>query len=109
MHLCISEKTAIYAKRKRTKQLDIDASEEEQFRNSEWSSSTNEAMIKDIYHFKTPYGKLGELIDKTFKEKISKVFLEDMLYETWNYARTVIIGDGKAGNTIALFRIKRQT
>ncbi|KAI8600529.1 hypothetical protein EDD21DRAFT_415773 [Dissophora ornata] len=63
-------------------QLDIGASEDEQLRNSGWSSTANDAMIEDVYHFKTPKGKLGELIDETSKKHISEVFLEEILYET---------------------------
>ncbi|KAG0304659.1 hypothetical protein BGZ98_005231 [Dissophora globulifera] len=74
-------------------QLDVDASEDEQFRNSEWSATTNESLIKEVYEFKTPFGKLGDLIDKTPRDRISKVFLEDILYQTWSHGRAVIIGD----------------
>ncbi|KAI7832733.1 hypothetical protein BC939DRAFT_434200 [Gamsiella multidivaricata] len=74
-------------------QLDVDASEDEQFRNSEWSSITNKRMIEEVYHFKTPYGIMGDLIDATPSEQISRVFLEDILYETWHHMRTVLIGD----------------
>ncbi|KAF8930043.1 hypothetical protein BGZ58_008505, partial [Dissophora ornata] len=54
-------------------QLDIGASEDEQLRNSGWSSTANDAMIEDVYHFKTPKGKLGELIDETSKKHISEL------------------------------------
>ncbi|KAG0203774.1 hypothetical protein BGX33_008916 [Mortierella sp. NVP41] len=74
-------------------QLSTKESEDEQFRNSEWGPEMNEKMIKQVYDFKTPYGKLGDLIDQTPRERISRVFLEDILYETWNHGRTVLIGD----------------
>lgn len=52
-------------------------------------------MIEGIRGFKTPYGTMGDLIDATPKEVISQVYLEDMLFETWNYGRAVLIGDGR--------------
>lgn len=76
-------------------QLTAKESEEEQFRNSEWGPEANKSMIKSVAHFKTPYGTLGELINATPKETVSRVFLEDMLYQTWHHDRTVLIGDGK--------------
>lgn len=75
-------------------QLSPKAAEEESFRNSEWGPEANEAIIKEVYNFNTPHGKLGEFIDKTPKDRISRVFLEDKLFETWHHLRTVLIGDG---------------
>ncbi|KAF9308742.1 hypothetical protein BG003_010676, partial [Podila horticola] len=74
-------------------QLSPKAAEEESFRNSEWGPEANDAIIKDVYNFSTPHGKLGEFIDQTPKDRISRVFLEDKLFETWNHRRTVLIGD----------------
>ncbi|KAF9901661.1 hypothetical protein EC991_005818 [Linnemannia zychae] len=74
-------------------QLTAKESEEEQFRNSEWGPEANKSMIKSVAHFKTPYGTLGELINATPTDTISRVFLEDMLYQTWHHKRTVLIGD----------------
>ncbi|KAF9377590.1 hypothetical protein BGX21_003156 [Mortierella sp. AD011] len=36
---------------------------------------------------------MGDLIDATPKEVICKVMLEEKLFETWTYGRTVLIGD----------------
>ncbi|KAF9295515.1 hypothetical protein BGZ74_010776 [Mortierella antarctica] len=74
-------------------QLSPKAAEDESFRNSEWGPEANEAIIKDVYDFNTPHGKLGEFIDKTPKDRISRVFLEDKLFSTWHHRRTVLIGD----------------
>ena len=53
-------------------------------------------MVKVVKDFRVPCGgTLGGLINSTPKEQMSKVFLEDRLYETWNYGHTVLIGDGK--------------
>ncbi|KAF9182239.1 hypothetical protein BGZ51_004857 [Haplosporangium sp. Z 767] len=67
---------------------------EQQFRNSEWAPETNEAMLKEYYNNPCPYGGImGDLIDATPKELISKVFVEEKLFETWFHSRTVLIGD----------------
>ncbi|KAF9170399.1 hypothetical protein BGX21_010219 [Mortierella sp. AD011] len=75
------------------KQLGSDESEDERFRNSEWGPESNETMIKEVRDFRVPIGTLGDLIDATPKNGISRVFLEDKLFETWNHGRTVLIGD----------------
>ncbi|KAF9208688.1 hypothetical protein BGZ59_010488 [Podila verticillata] len=76
------------------KQLDSRAADEESFRNSEWTPEANEAIIRDAANFKTPHGTICCLIEQTPKELISRVFLEDKLFETWHHGRTVLIGDG---------------
>ncbi|KAG0339066.1 hypothetical protein BG000_002915 [Podila horticola] len=76
------------------KQLDSHAADEESFCNSEWTSEVNEIMIRDAQEFKTPHGTIGSLIEQTPKDCISRVFLEDKLFETWHSGRIVLIGDG---------------
>ncbi|KAG0263815.1 hypothetical protein BG011_008015 [Mortierella polycephala] len=69
-------------------------SREQQFRNSEWGSESNEAMIKEFRHLPCVYGgTMGDLIDATPKDFTSKVFLEDKIFTTWFHGRTVLIGD----------------
>ncbi|KAF9573884.1 hypothetical protein EC968_007842 [Mortierella alpina] len=64
------------------------------FRNSEWGPESNEDMIKDIYNFPIPFGgTLGHLIDATPRDLISKVYLEEGLFDTWHQGRTCLIGD----------------
>ncbi|KAG0359845.1 hypothetical protein BG005_011975 [Podila minutissima] len=69
------------------------------FRNSEWGPEQAEAMCKEVRHFKVPIGKegaivtMGDLIDKTPKDLISKVMLEEKLFETWFEGRVVLLGD----------------
>ncbi|KAF9293695.1 hypothetical protein BGZ88_005024 [Linnemannia elongata] len=77
-------------------QLSLEESTEHRFKNSEWGPQSNEAMIKEVRDFLIPFGDntLGDLIDATPRENISKVFLEDKLFDTWNHGRTVLIGDG---------------
>ncbi|KAF9356554.1 hypothetical protein BGX26_005123 [Mortierella sp. AD094] len=65
------------------------------FKNSEWGPESNEAMIKDINSLPCPLGgTMGELIEDTPKELISRIFLEEKTFLTWHHGRTVLIGDG---------------
>ncbi|KAG0002876.1 hypothetical protein BGZ79_002128, partial [Entomortierella chlamydospora] len=75
-------------------QLDSETYINEHLRNSEWSPEENEQLIKEVSEFNTRYGKLGTLIEATPKDTITRAFLENKLYETWTYSRTVLIGDG---------------
>lgn len=56
-------------------------------------------MCKEVRNFKLPGGKdgnltLGDLIDKTPKDRICKVMLEEKVFTTWHGGRTVLLGDG---------------
>ncbi|KAF9201129.1 hypothetical protein BGZ49_008642 [Haplosporangium sp. Z 27] len=70
------------------------------FRNSEWGSAESSDFIDaDLRAFKLPLGvngkylSVGDLIDNTELENISKVMLEEKLYTTWYHRRTVLMGD----------------
>lgn len=53
-------------------------------------------MMNEFRHFASPFGgTMGELMDATSSDLISKVFLEYKMFETWFHGRTVLIGDGK--------------
>ncbi|KAF9434843.1 hypothetical protein BGZ76_007329 [Entomortierella beljakovae] len=67
---------------------------EETFRNSEWGAEAVEAMISQVAEHKTPFGcTLGDLIEYTPRKLISKVYLEEKLFETWTHERIALIGD----------------
>ncbi|KAF8985394.1 hypothetical protein BGZ46_004506 [Entomortierella lignicola] len=71
-----------------------DDAAEQRFRNSEWGVESTDAMVKLFHDCLNPYGgTMGDLIDATPKERRSKVFLEEKLFETWSYSRTALIGD----------------
>ncbi|KAF9900786.1 hypothetical protein EC991_006889 [Linnemannia zychae] len=74
-------------------QVGVTAIADEQFKSSDWVPQQNQKMMESIRHFKTMYGTLGDLFDVTNMERVSKVYFEDMLFETWNHGRTVLIGD----------------
>ncbi|KAF9088856.1 hypothetical protein BGX29_011689 [Mortierella sp. GBA35] len=66
---------------------------DDQFRSSDWIPQQNQKMLDSFRHFKTVYGTLGELFDATPTERVSKVYFEDKLFETWTHGRTILIGD----------------
>ncbi|KAG0033898.1 hypothetical protein BGZ81_006919 [Podila clonocystis] len=75
-------------------QVDKATAKDMMFRNSEWGPESNKAMIDELYNFPTIHGgKLGDLIDATDKDMISKVYIEEKMFQTWNYGRTALIGD----------------
>jgi len=76
--------------------LDKEIAKDMMFRNSEWGPESNQAMIDELYNFPTIHGgKLGDLIDATDKDMVSKIYIEEKMFQTWHYGRTVLIGDGK--------------
>ncbi|KAF9918209.1 hypothetical protein BX616_009927 [Lobosporangium transversale] len=78
-----------------TVQLDTSKSiEGTMFKNEEWGPKANESMIEEIRNFPSHFGgAIGDLIDATPSNMISRVFLEEKLFETWYHERTVLIGD----------------
>ncbi|KAG0380485.1 hypothetical protein BGX24_007841 [Mortierella sp. AD032] len=67
---------------------------EQRFRNSEWGPEANNALIEEVKDFPITFGgTLGDMISATPKERISKVMLEEKLFETWHYNNVVLIGD----------------
>ncbi|KAF9083046.1 hypothetical protein BGX23_011830 [Mortierella sp. AD031] len=68
------------------------------FRTSEWGTEAAEAMIKQVRDLPIISGgeeplTVGHLIDWSPREYISKVVLEEKVFKTWHYLRTVLIGD----------------
>ncbi|KAF8982394.1 hypothetical protein BGZ46_001356 [Entomortierella lignicola] len=69
------------------------------FKNTDWGTESNDSIQKDWRSFKVPLGvdksfiTIGDLINATEKENITKVMLEEKLYTTWYHHRTVLIGD----------------
>lgn len=67
--------------------------------NSEWGPNAAQVMCDLTCGFPIPFGTgdftLGDLYDKTPKELISKVSLEEKVFATWFSGRTVLLGDGE--------------
>ncbi|KAG0203750.1 hypothetical protein BGX33_008920 [Mortierella sp. NVP41] len=96
--------------------LDEESSKEnDSFRNSEWGPEAAAAMCEQVSQFPIVSGgeknlTLGDLINWTPTELISKVMLEEKIFKTWSHCRTVLMGDachkfnpsGGAGATNAM-------
>ncbi|KAF8947928.1 hypothetical protein BGZ47_007324 [Haplosporangium gracile] len=65
--------------------------------NSEWSPGAAQAMCDETRRLPLPIEggqwTLGDLIDRTPKDLISKVTLEEKVFETWHHGCTVLLGD----------------
>ncbi|KAF8928771.1 hypothetical protein BGZ47_001445 [Haplosporangium gracile] len=72
--------------------------ENDTFKNSEWGPEAAQAMCNEVRNFPIVTGgdkqlTLGDLFDWTPKELISKVMLEEKVFQTWSHGRTVLLGD----------------
>ncbi|KAH7048071.1 hypothetical protein BKA57DRAFT_52073 [Linnemannia elongata] len=65
--------------------------------NTEWGPEAAESMIKEVHEFPIKLGGgagvLGDIIDATPPDVVSKVMLEEKLFEQWSHGRIVLIGD----------------
>ncbi|ORZ28843.1 hypothetical protein BCR41DRAFT_366555 [Lobosporangium transversale] len=66
------------------------------FQNAEWGPGAAESMCKHVRDFAIPGGlnnslTIGDLIDRS--PLISKVLLEEKVFDTWYSGRTVLLGD----------------
>ncbi|KAG0238740.1 hypothetical protein BGW42_002606 [Actinomortierella wolfii] len=67
---------------------------DERFRNNEWGSEGAMTMAEKVHNLPTPFGPtVGDLVNNTPTEYISKVMLEEKLYTTWTHGRTALMGD----------------
>lgn len=68
-----------------------------------------EVLAREVCTFKVPGGKdgepitLGEYVVRTPRQQMSKVMLEEKVFDTWYSSRTVLLGDGKRGLFSVLF------
>ena len=80
--------------------LDMESSKDnDAFRNSEWGPEAAQAMCEQVKDFPVISGSaqgvtMGDIFDWTPKDLISKVMLEEKVFDTWFDCRTVLIGDG---------------
>ncbi|KAG0325450.1 hypothetical protein BG004_003212 [Podila humilis] len=80
--------------------LDQDASTSKGARSTGWGPGAAEAMCTEVRHLKVPCKEggrmltIGDLIDISPKDSISKVVLEEKVFDTWYGGRTVLLGDG---------------
>ncbi|KAF9204205.1 hypothetical protein BGZ59_001204 [Podila verticillata] len=68
--------------------------------NAEWGPLAAQAMSLEVRDLKIPGGRdgrtrtIGDLLDRTPKDLISKVMLEEKVFDTWHGGRVVLLGDG---------------
>ncbi|KAG0009428.1 hypothetical protein BGZ80_002403, partial [Entomortierella chlamydospora] len=78
-------------------QIQLPEHEAKQLRsgNSEWGPESADAMLKEYEDFPCAFGgTMKDLFDTTPQHLISKVFLEEKIFQTWHRGRVVLIGDG---------------
>ncbi|KAF9114638.1 hypothetical protein BGX27_010215 [Mortierella sp. AM989] len=68
--------------------------DEKNFRFTDWVPTAADELCDMVRHYKNPYGgTVGDIIDRTSKERLSKVMLQDKYFSTWYHKRTVLMGD----------------
>ncbi|KAF9333637.1 hypothetical protein BGZ91_011178, partial [Linnemannia elongata] len=75
----------------------VSLGEDKPYTNSEWGPFAAQSMCDETRDFPIPIGTdkktLGDLYDRTPKDLISKVMLEEKIFMTWFSGRTVLLGD----------------
>ncbi|KAF9998603.1 hypothetical protein BGZ79_007721 [Entomortierella chlamydospora] len=75
-------------------QIPENKAKELHFRNSEWGPESIDDMLDQFQDFPCAFGgTMKEIFDATPRNLISKVFLEEKVFQTWYNARSVLIGD----------------
>ncbi|KAG0225389.1 hypothetical protein BGW42_004459 [Actinomortierella wolfii] len=62
-----------------------------------WGPESPSEILAEAHKFKCPYSSAGsalDLIAATPRDRISKVLLEEKMFESWYSGRVVLIGDG---------------
>jgi hypothetical protein len=82
--------------------------EDQDYRRADWGPEAALAFCEKVRDLPVKSGgnkimTIGDLIDVTPKEQINKVRLEEKIFETWHYGRTVLIGDGEFLNVFFFF------
>ncbi|KAF9101461.1 hypothetical protein BGX27_011477, partial [Mortierella sp. AM989] len=77
-----------------TTQVSAAKAKEQRFRNSEWGPESVENVLKEFRDYPCSLGgTMKDLFDATPKDQVSRVFLEEKVFETWQNGRTVLLGD----------------
>ncbi|KAF9309234.1 hypothetical protein BG003_010008 [Podila horticola] len=69
------------------------------FRCSEWGPEAAEALAREVRVFKLPGTRngqpltLGDYVDRTPRNLMAKVVLEEIVFDTWYSGRAVLLGD----------------
>lgn len=76
---------------------------------TEWGTENYDDMCQEVRELKVPGGKegkvltIGDLIDRTPKDRLAKLYWEEKFFHNWYNGRTVLIGDGKRVLALDLF------
>jgi len=83
----------------KTSSADLESQRLKNNDNTGWGALNVQAMCDETRSIGIPGGNramnLGDLMDLTPKELMSKVILEEKVFETWYSGRTVLLGDGE--------------
>ncbi|KAF9172289.1 hypothetical protein BGX20_005946 [Mortierella sp. AD010] len=75
-------------------QIPENESKDLHFWNSEWGPESIDEMLNQFQDFPCAFGgSMKEVFDSTPRDLISKVFLEEKVFQTWYNGRSVLIGD----------------
>ncbi|KAF9392876.1 hypothetical protein BGX21_010925 [Mortierella sp. AD011] len=75
-------------------QVSENKAKELHFRNSEWGPESIDDTLDQFQDFPCAFGgTMKEIFDVTPRNLISKVFLEEKVFQTWYNGRSVLIGD----------------
>ncbi|KAF9349996.1 hypothetical protein BGX26_011762 [Mortierella sp. AD094] len=75
-------------------QIPENKAKEQHFRNSEWGPESIDDTLNQFQDFPCAFGgTMKDIFDATPKNLISKVFLEEKVFQTWYNGRSVLIGD----------------
>ncbi|KAF9164506.1 hypothetical protein BGX20_000924 [Mortierella sp. AD010] len=75
-------------------QVDESTAREQRFRSSGWGPEAVEAMLQEFENFPCALGgTMKDIFDATPRDLISKVFLEEKVFQTWYNGRSVLLGD----------------
>ncbi|KAF9103328.1 hypothetical protein BGX27_010626 [Mortierella sp. AM989] len=65
-----------------------------QSRNSEWGPEANDTTLERYRDLPCPLGgTMGDIFNATPKHLTSKILLEEKMFKTWHYGKTVLLGD----------------
>ncbi|KAG0340666.1 hypothetical protein BG004_006331 [Podila humilis] len=75
-------------------QISKEEAKDMMFRNSDWGTSAHKPLIEQVRDYPVKHGgTLGDLIEATDLESVSRVYIEEKLFKTWNHGRTALLGD----------------
>lgn len=82
--------------------------EVEDCKYEDWGPDATRSMCEEVKDFPIIAGgdkklTIGDLIEWSPKEYVSKVMLEEKVFDTWYEGRTVLLGDGMCTNKISCY------